>query len=220
MASCLTGRAVCRGPWGRGSAPRCVQRSWFRAAQVVGSCRVPRPCRLRSWFRGGRRGGKTMIPRRPRSLRLPEPMRSWRGSCRATRVAPRLGSRPAEVMSSVVLLLEEAVPTEVSRLCRYENSVPGCATRSRSRPPWCLQAPWRDSRGWLGSYRVKKKLRCARAPEALDEVVARGRVACSSLSGATSDWGAWTVEEPGCRGEVMGLWSFRWWRRSLAALPR
>lgn len=53
-----------------------------------------------------------MIPRRPRLSRWPEPKRSWRGSCRTAGVVPRLRSRPAGVVSSVVLVLEGVVPTE------------------------------------------------------------------------------------------------------------
>jgi hypothetical protein len=102
------------------SPPRscCVTR-WLRSPASRPSCRVLEPSRLRSWLRWPPRA-EPIMQRRPMWFRLSELIRL----CLAGGVEPLESFRDEDHdrirWSSVVLLLEQVVPAELTASCPLE----------------------------------------------------------------------------------------------------
>jgi len=162
---------------------------YSRLSRFRRSCRVYASSRIAIAVPVGRRGDGTMIARRPEVVpaeRANEVVA--RGQCHGpTRwFRGEDGEQPGFCLGGLAAgagradCAEQALPRA--------RSVPGCAPRSWSRPPWCLQVSSRSCQGGLGSCRVRRWLPCARAPEARAGVVARGRVASSSPPRRAGSW--------------------------------
>ena len=136
---------VCRAntPWLRGRGEQRGDLGWVvpRVGVIAIASAVP----------VGGRGEETMIPRRPEMVpaeRANEVVA--RGQCHGPtrwfrdeereQLRSCLGGHGAG--TGCAGRAEQALPRA--------GSVPGCATRFWSRPPWCLRVSWRGSRGGSG----------------------------------------------------------------------